>query len=299
MTNGILDLSGVTVEETDTDSMQKYKYGGYDYDTRRIDSRRTLDTHRPGTPASSVDYDYSMANKLDGSSYFESDLQDNIGYPYRQENEIERIPTRPMYDPMLQGDIGHDDQSLIRETPQKVPARPALQDYSNVAYDDQSLDRSYAGSPRRIPARPAFDYNTQGSGYDDLSMDRPSPMNITSPRRPPPRPELDFVPVRPSPPSSVDQRDSPAGSRPSPGASYQPSTGSYRPSPAGSYHPSPLAHADSPMDYRESPYDEPGFDRQYQASPRRAVPGRPAMDRDKSSSSEYLADKPKPKETAM
>ena len=201
MTNGILDLSGVTVEETDTDSMQKYKYG-YDYDTRRTaDSRRNLNTHRPGTPPSSVDYDYSLANKLDASSYFESDLQDNF-YPHRLENEIARIPTKPMYDPVLQGDIGYDDQSLIRDTPQKVPARPVM-DYSNVAYDDQSLDRSYAGSPRRIPARPAFDYNTQGYCYDDLSMDRPSPMHITSPRRPPSRPELDFVPVRPSPPSSV------------------------------------------------------------------------------------------------
>ena len=280
MTNGILDLSGVTVEETDTDSMQKYKYG-YDYDTRRTaDSRRNLNTHRPGTPPSSVDYDYSLANKLDASSYFESDLQDNF-YPHRLENEIARIPTKPMYDPVLQGDIGYDDQSLIRDTPQKVPARPVM-DYSNVAYDDQSLDRSYAGSPRRIPARPAFDYNTQGYGYDDLSMDRPSPMPITSPRRPPSRPELDFVPVRPSPPSSVDQRDSPV---------------SYKPSPAVGYRPSPQSQ-DSPMDYRESPhYQETNFDRHYQSSPRRMVPARPALDR--SSSSEYLSDKPKPKETAM
>ena len=283
MTNGILDLSGVTVEETDTDSMQKYKYG-YDYDTRRtMDSRRNLNTHRPGTPpSSSVDYDYSMANKLDASSYFESDLQDNY-YPHRLENEIARIPTKPMYDPVLQGDIGYDDQSLIRDIPQKVPARPVL-DYSNVAYDDQSLDRSYAGSPRRIPARPAFDYNSQGYGYDDMSMDRPSPMSITSPRRPPSRPELDFVPVRHSPPSSVDDRDSPAGS--------------YRPSPAAVYQPSPLGRHDTPMNYRESPnYTDTNFARQYESSPRRAVPPRPTLDR--SSSSEYLSDKPKPKETAM
>lgn len=281
MTNGILDLSGVTVEETDTDSMHKYKYGGYDYDTRRtLDSRRNLDTHRPGTPASSVDYDYSMATKLDGSSYFESDLQDSSFYPHRLENEIARIPTKPMYDPMLQ-DTGYDDQSLIRDAPQKVPARPPL-DYANVAYDDQSLDRSYAGSPRRVPARPAFDYGSPGYDYDDLSMDRPSPMVVTSPRRPPSGPELDFIPVRPSPASS-DHRDSPA---------------SYRPSLAVAYRPSPRGYQDSPLDYRESPaHTDTSFDRQYEESPRRIVPGRPALDR--SSSGEYMADKPRPKETAM
>ncbi len=332
---GILNLSGVTTEDTDTDiSFQKTKYPYSDYNTNRtMDSRRTLDLHRPATPSGSVDYDYSMANKLDASSYYDSELVDtNTFQPHRLENEIPRIAAKPMVDSSLENSKDfYDDQSLIREhTPQRVPARPLLP-FANAAYDDQSLDRSYAGSPRRIPARPAFDYDTGSTSrypYDDMSMERPSPHSDTSSARRPKRPELDFIPVRPSP---VDFQDSssdypqgtnaaymaspvsPQGHRDSPAGMYRPSPhrpsphrpSPYQPTPSprpGAFQPSPAPlsyqHDNPAASYSpESPsydtYDTIGdFDRQYQGSPRRVgVPPRPALDRNsRSSSNEYLSD---------
>ena len=117
-----LNLSGITLGETSTDSIDKIK----------------LDAHRPGTPGSTLDYLSTTPNET--SSYLDSDLGpaardytprfdysrprwDNQPPPSRPdqyvqqprlENEIANIMARPTFDNVLRNENFRDDRSIDR-----------------------------------------------------------------------------------------------------------------------------------------------------------------------------------------
>ena len=101
-----------------------------------------LDSHRPSTPNSLLeDYtprDYTPS-RADASSYFDSDLR----YPHLSENEIPIYAPKPTFDNV----------------------------FRNMAYDEQSLDRSlaptptYGGPPRRPPLDSSYDASSPRGAY--------------------------------------------------------------------------------------------------------------------------------------
>ena len=103
------DISGVTLEDTDTDTIDKAKYEAQSRTTGR------------STPNSVFDYDSSQSTTHkygkgpEGSSYYDSDIHER--YPPKLENEIANIMARPMLDTVMR----------------------------NRAYDETSLDRSALG----------------------------------------------------------------------------------------------------------------------------------------------------------
>ena len=103
---GVVNLSGVTLHDTSTDSLDKEK----------------MYSARPSTPGSMYDldrgFDYSSSNSkpnLSSSSYLDSDLQGGGGYyPNRLENEITHIPARPHLDTVMRNEGFDDERSLDR-----------------------------------------------------------------------------------------------------------------------------------------------------------------------------------------
>ena len=116
MDSGMVDISGVTLEASSTDSIDKMK----------------IDSHRPSTPASVLDYSsYSQSRVPENSSYYDSDLGPVRNTrqlpPLRLENEISNIPARPAY-PQY-GNVSYGNPSYGNV-------------HKNEMYDEQSLDRS-------------------------------------------------------------------------------------------------------------------------------------------------------------
>ena len=122
----VLDLSGVTLDET-SDSGDKSHM-----------KMMTLDSHRPSTPASTLDY--SSSGKMETSTYYDSDLgpvkhrQHSSGY----------------YPPQLENEIAHYN-----------PRTQQFQHvFQNNGFDEKSLDRS-----RTMPDSPTRGYSSsQGYG---------------------------------------------------------------------------------------------------------------------------------------
>ncbi len=144
METSFLDLSGVTLDDTSTDTVAKAK----------------MDFHRPGTPASLLDSSsggYSHS-KLD-SSYFDSDLG-----PVQQSSRDYGDSYRP---PRLENEI-----SYLRH-----PTGGAAAMYNDAFDDDRSVARSQlksassqGGSPPYSRRQGQFPYpSTGGAGYVDYS----------------------------------------------------------------------------------------------------------------------------------
>ena len=148
--SGVVDLSGVTLHDTDTDSLDKEKMYGA----------------RPGTPG--ADYggsEYaSTSSKPDvSSSYLDSDLHDF--YPNRLENEITHIPaarSRHM-DMVMRNEVFDDDRSMDRSRFNSASTASGMPYSSSSAGVDRYAARgNYSASsevdlddrPRRPTPRP-------------------------------------------------------------------------------------------------------------------------------------------------
>lgn len=157
--SAFFNLSGYTAGETSTDSIDKYKMG--------------LDSHRPPSPTDTLEYSSQSQSqsKIEGSSYFDSDLQDY--YPHRLENEIAHIMARPMYDNVFNNDA-YDERSLDRS---QVPAVPPYR---------QRQGHDLSTSSELPPTRQRRGHDTSTSSE---FVDQPyqSQMGRT-PRSKPPRP---------------------------------------------------------------------------------------------------------------
>lgn len=213
---GFLDLSGITLGESTTDSFDKLP----------------IESRRPSTPHFELDRSYSNPKlKESSSSYLDSDLQDfGPVNPHRMENEIPHISARPMMDSLARGAYGdersldrsyHPDTSYSKPSYNKPsynkpsynrPRRPPLDDNAQRDYlyskpmkkqtfdddDDLSMASSYQGSR----------YNYNNSGYYEDPLGEPSRPG-TGRGTKPPRPALPQDRLDRSTSSEFDSRPRP------------------------------------------------------------------------------------------
>lgn len=151
------NLAGVTMEES-TDSMDKLK---------------NMDSHRPSTPGSSMDYDSS---KMGGSSYFDSDLgpvRQRPQYPQRVENEITSYnPNRSRSrENIFRNEAYDDDMSVVRGRNKSA---------STLGYQPQKrysggadLGGAYGGYAESSDGYPESTYAPSTSGYPESTMGYP------------------------------------------------------------------------------------------------------------------------------
>ena len=135
MTDGILDLSGVTVEETDTDAgIQKSTRFETLHDKN---SGISLDRHgRRDLANARVHYNPAAAVAAGARSANPSSLILDDPVPEMQLSQTINMPTEQNFDssPVMLSDIVLDEQSLIKSSKSKGYMMPVL-DYSNCAYD--------------------------------------------------------------------------------------------------------------------------------------------------------------------
>lgn len=150
---GYMDITGATVDDSNSDSIEKGKF----------------DFHRPSTPASTVDF---YSSKWDTTSYGDSDLTPykrpslNLMYPARVENEINTMAARPLLGPPY-GNGTFDEYSVNASTMGSIAAaeieplqpvgprrgsRPRLNYLSEASY--RSGDESDYKETKVRPPRP-------------------------------------------------------------------------------------------------------------------------------------------------
>ena len=124
--SGFADLSGVTLEDSSTDTIDKAK----------------LEALRPSTPASTIEY-----SGHENSSYYDSDLHDH--YVPRIENEISNILAKPIYDNMYENKA-FDERSLTRSrlgfSPYPTGDRRATPSPARMRMPSNGISTSRSGS---------------------------------------------------------------------------------------------------------------------------------------------------------
>ena len=191
-----LSLGGVTLDDTSTETVDKLK----------------LDSHRPATPASMMDYTSSHPSrsyshsKLDTSSYFDSDLgpirrREPHPYPSASDYQRERENAANNY---TAADTNHPARDYYPANPQleneisHIPSRPshALR-LRSEDLDQGSLDRSFqaysapnVSHPRRQrPAKPYHDYSSSHGQPASADTSMNTSVSSASTTKKPPRPK--------------------------------------------------------------------------------------------------------------
>ncbi|XP_013419620.1 protein bark beetle [Lingula anatina] len=154
-----LTVSGVTIDDTSDDSMDKTKLEGL---------------------STGSTFDYPSRN---GSVMYDSDKEDM--YPPKLENEVTTFTDRSAEPSVIDSD--HDDYyppKLENEIP-NLSTRPVYGIYQNMGYDDRSLDsRSGIDTPPRsvsTPQQTRMTLEFENKGYEDSLERRPKTLKAYTP----------------------------------------------------------------------------------------------------------------------